>query len=161
MIGLNLSRGFPDSPFRNFHDPDPVAQDFKIRHAFNGTSYWGAYMTDVIKGHVELVSGQLLNYLRAHPQVIQKQLKALRSELLDLGCPRPVVLAFGGAVFSLLKRNLSRNDYSLLIRLTHYSHFISKEKYRAKVHEQIASAHRTAAQPLKQKGPAVFRDWRE
>jgi len=31
MIGLNISRGFPDEPFGNFHDPSPVANDFKIR----------------------------------------------------------------------------------------------------------------------------------
>ncbi len=146
MVGLNLSRGFPDSPFRNFHDPDPVANDFKIRHAFSGTSYWGAYMTDVIKRHVELDSAQLLNHLRANPQVIKDHVEALRSEVLDLGHPKPVILAFGRAAYSLLERNLSCNDYSLLVRITHYSHYISMENYRLAVHQQIASSLRDTAQ---------------
>lgn len=60
MVGLNLSRGFPDQPFRNFHDPRPEANDFKIRYAFSGTPFWGAYMTDIIKGVVEPDSGTLL-----------------------------------------------------------------------------------------------------
>jgi len=147
MIGLNLSRGFPDMPFRNFHDPDRVANDFKIRHAFTGTSYWGAYMTDVVKGYVELVSGQVLDHLKANPKVVTDHIEALRSELLDLGHPRPLILAFGGAAYTLLQDNLRRDDYSLLVRLTHYSHYISKEKYSAAVHGQIASARRAAAQP--------------
>ncbi len=148
MVGLNLSRGFPDIPFRNFHDPASVANDFKIRYAFRGTSYWGAYMTDVVKKHVEPVSGQLLNHLRANPQVVTDHIEALRSELLDLGYPRPVILAFGWAAYSLLEQNLNCDDFSLLVRLTHYSHYISKENYRTKVHEQIAAARRTAAQQM-------------
>lgn len=142
MIGLNLSRGFPGSPFRNFHDPDPVANDFKIRHAFSGTIYRGAYMTDVIKDHVELASTQLLEHLRTNPQVVRNHIEVLRSELFDLGRPKPVILAFGGVAFSLLERNLRCDDYSLLIRLIHYSHYISKEKYRVAVHKQITGAHR-------------------
>ena len=50
-VGLNLSR--PVSvPFANFHDPRPQGQDYKIRFAFSGTPYYGAYMTDIIKGVV-------------------------------------------------------------------------------------------------------------
>jgi hypothetical protein len=26
MVGLNISRAFPDVPFRNFHDPSAVAK---------------------------------------------------------------------------------------------------------------------------------------
>jgi hypothetical protein len=54
MVGLNLSRATPEEPFRNFHDSSPRAQDYKIRHAFIGTEFYGAYMTDIIKGLVEV-----------------------------------------------------------------------------------------------------------
>lgn len=141
MIGLNISRAFPNEPFRNFHDPSPVANDFKIRYAFSDTEYWGAYMTDVIKGYVEPVSGQLLDYLKKHPQVVASHIDSLRAELRDLGHSRPVILVFGRAAYSLLERNLARDDYSQLVQLTHYSHRISKENYRAVVHKQI-SAHK-------------------
>src|SRR5690348_1240745 len=49
MVGLNISRSSSE-PFRNFHDSDPRANDFKIRYAFKGTGFYGAYMTDIIKG---------------------------------------------------------------------------------------------------------------
>jgi hypothetical protein len=140
MIGLNISRGFPDEPFRNFHDPSAAANDFKIRYAFSDTSLWGAYMTDVIKGFVEPVSGKLLDYLRGHSDVVRDHMAALRAELLDLGHPRPTILAFGGATHALLDQNLRADDYSLLVPLTHYSHRISKEKYRETVHQQLRYA---------------------
>ena len=140
MVGLNISRGFPNEPFRNFHDPSAAANDFKIRFAFQESSFSGAYMTDVIKGFVEPESGKLVKYLATHPEVVRDHLRTLRIELLDLGQPRPVILAFGGAAHALLHENLSVDDYSLLVCLTQYSHRISKEKYRDAVHQQIRRA---------------------
>ena len=89
MVGLNISRAFSNEPFRNFHDSNATANDFKIRYAFQDTGFWGAYMTDVIKGFVEPVSGTLLTYLGRHPEVVESREEALRPELLDLGpsCP--------------------------------------------------------------------------
>src|SRR5262245_50964860 len=84
MIGFNISRAL-DEPFSNFHDPSARAYDFKIRYAFSGTGFWGAYMTDVIKNFVEPVSGNLFAYLKGHPDVVHKHVAALREELLDLG----------------------------------------------------------------------------
>ena len=65
MVGLNLGHGTnrPDRPFRNFHSSNSAAHDFKIRYAFSGTDFWGAYMTDVIKKVVEPVSGKLVAWL--------------------------------------------------------------------------------------------------
>ncbi len=145
MIGLNISRGFPDKPFRNFHDPSPAANDFKIRYAFHDTVFWGAYMTDVIKGFVEPVSGKLLDYLRGHPQVVHTHVNTLREELLDLGHPKPLILAFGRAAHGLLAGNLRAEDFSALVSLTHYSHHISKEDYRDAVHQQILAAGQATA----------------
>ena len=139
MIGLNVaSRSLWRQAFRNFHDPSPLANDFKIRFAFTDTEFWGAYMTDVIKDFPETVSGRLLHYLKAHPEIVPRQVDTLRAELADLARPKPVILAFGGAAHALLQRHLTPDDYSLLIGLTHYSHRISKEKYRETVHQQIA-----------------------
>ena len=137
MVGLNISRGCPDEPCRNFHDAGASANDFKIRYAFSGTSFWGAYMTDIIKGVVEPDSGALINWLRQNSQVIVEHAKAFRAELSDLGQPRPVILAFGGGAHNLLVDNLPARDYAHLVRLTHYSHRMSKEKYRETVHEQL------------------------
>ncbi|HYN07354.1 MAG TPA: hypothetical protein VES67_08195 [Vicinamibacterales bacterium] len=155
MVGLNISRGFLlKEPFRNFHDPSGVANDFKIRYAFRDTSFWGAYMTDIIKGFVEPVSGKLLNHLRRHPEIVRDHVKSLRDELLDLGHPTPLILAFGGAAYALLREGLRGSDYSRLVALTHYSHRISKEKYRATVHEEILRGQRTALHRLAADGLA-------
>jgi hypothetical protein len=145
MIGLNVSRGFPDRPFRNFHDPGPAANDFKIRYAFRDTVFWGAYMTDVIKGFVEPVSGKLLDHLRRHPDVLHAHVCTLREELLDLGHPKPLILAFGRAAYGLLAENLRAEEFSALISSTHYSHHISKEDYRNTVHQQIQAAGQATA----------------
>lgn len=139
MVGLNISRGFHE-PFRNFHDPSPSANDFKIRHAFYDTEFWGAYMTDVIKGFVEPVSETLINHLRKNPEVIGDHITTLRAELLDLGSSRPVILAFGSATHALIAANLSTDEYSRLVHLTHYAHRISKEKYRDAISRQILRA---------------------
>ena len=108
MVGLNISRGFPNEPFRNFHDPSASANDFKIRYAFRDTSFWGAYMTDIIKGFVEPVSGTLLKVLGKASGGRANHAKTLRAELLDLGHPPPLNLAFGGAAHALLVRISAR-----------------------------------------------------
>jgi hypothetical protein len=145
MVGLNLSRGDLTEPFRNFHDPRGVAKDFKIRFAFRDTEFWGAYMTDIIKGVVQPSSGELRSYLRTRPEVVQDNVSRFRSELNDLGHSKPLILAFGHGAHRLLKENLSVDDCALLVRLTHYSDQISKEAYREMVHQQILQArHGTA-----------------
>jgi hypothetical protein len=111
MVGLNISRSFSE-PFRNFHDPSPRANDYKIRFAFTGTPYYGAYMTDVVKGMPMVESSSLLNRLRMAPALIPENIARLRRELDDLGSSRPLLLAFGGAAYALLAEYLPSGDYS-------------------------------------------------
>jgi len=141
MVGLNISsdsRLLPE-PFRNFHDPSPRANDFKIRYAFHDTEYYGAYMTDIIK-HVGMINSKdLLTHVRAHPALIRENIEMFRDELRDLNCTGPAILAFGAGAYDILHNNLKRDEYSRLIKLTHYSHYVSKEKYKERVLEQIRS----------------------
>lgn len=138
MVGLNISRPLTER-FRNFHDPRAEAKDFKIRYAFTDTPYYGAYMTDVIK-NIEMVNSKaLLLHLREDRSVIRTNIGALRNELHDLGAKQPLVLAFGATAHQLLAANLEPSEYSNLIRLTHYSHYVSKENYREQVLAQIQS----------------------
>lgn len=136
MVGLNISRSFGES-FRNFHDRNSSANDFKIRYAFTGTVYYGAYMTDAIKNVRTVTSAGLQEYLRVHPEAISASFALLREELRDLGCKRPTILAFGSAAYTLLTKDLVPQEYSVLIRLTHYSQRIGKEKYKKTVMRQI------------------------
>lgn len=145
MIGLNISRGVIfDKPFRNFHDPSPSANDFKIRYAFEDTYFYGAYMTDLIKNTVILSSKELLSYLRGNKEVIIENILKLQVELNDIKAHKPIILAFGRDAFELIEKNLPKSKYSELIKITHYSHFISKEDYKKQSIRQI-SKHRIAS----------------
>jgi len=134
MVGLNFSRQVSSiSAFQNFHDPRPNAQDFKIRFAFKDTSYYGAYMTDVIKNTVFLSSDDLNSYLRDNPSIIRKNISNLEIELDFINAEKPLILAFGNDSYKLLFKYLRKDMYSDLIKITHYGYRIGKEKYREKV----------------------------
>jgi len=142
MVGLNIasvSRLLPES-FRNFHDSSPSANDFKIRYAFRDTEYYGAYMTDIIKRVGMLDSKDLLAHLKAHPALVGENIETFREELRDLNCSAPTILVFGVAAYNIIRDNLRTAKYSKLIKLTHYSHQISKERYREAVLQQIKDA---------------------
>jgi hypothetical protein len=138
MLGLNLSRGFPVA-FGNFHDATSRGQDYKIRFAFAGTPYYGAYMTDLIKGVVMLKSGDLVRYLSANQGVVAKNIDSLVEEFDDLNALRPTLIAFGADAYAIAAKHVPPSRYSRLVRVTHYSHYISKEAYRERVFAELSS----------------------
>lgn len=141
MLGLNLSREVKAArTFSNFHDESPHANDFKIRYAFEGTPYYGSYMTDVLKNLVIPDSQDVRRYLSNNPALVEPHIAALVAEFADLECERPTLLAFGRDAYGLLADHLDKRLYRSLIRLTHYSHQMNKEKYRVEVLSQIAGA---------------------
>jgi len=115
MVGLNCSRPFSGEPFRNFHDPRPVANDFKIRYAFKDSPYYGAYMTDIIKFLEEVDSKNVRKYLSEHPEITEKNLKIFREEMQDLkgttgvNASPPVILAFGRYTHKILSEILKKD----------------------------------------------------
>jgi len=137
MLGLNISRPVVE-PLSNFHDKKPQAKDFKIRHAFKGTRFYGAYMTDVLKFFVEVESSKVMSTVRRRPDILQSSAGTLREEFRDLGVSQPELIAFGGDAASLAKRVISHADYSRLVKVTHYSHFIGRDKYRSEVLAQCS-----------------------
>jgi len=132
MLGLNISRPVV-GPLSNFHDKKPQGKDFKIRYAFTGTRFYGAYMTDVLKFFVEVESSKVMSTVRKRPDVLESSAAKLREEFRDLGTARPELIAFGGDAANLARRVLNPADYSRLIKVTHYSHFIGQEDYRNEV----------------------------
>ena len=138
IVGLNISRSGASHPFRNFHDPSPKANDFKLRYALSDTPYYGAYMTDVIKNVAMVNSGELLEHLKVNPALLQKNLDTFRRELLDLNAEKPVILALGAASHGILEGALAQSEYASLIKLTHYSHHIGKEQYRDTILAQLS-----------------------
>ena len=137
MLALNLSRDLPP-PLGNFHDPRPVAQDYKIRYAFSGTPVYGAYMTDLIKRVVMLKSGNLLSHLTQNPSLVSESVQILLEELDDLRCTAPTLIAFGATVHRFALKHVPLRSYSRLVRVMHYSDYVSKETYRLGVLEALA-----------------------
>ena len=131
FVGLNISRGSIKIPLANFHDPSPRATDFKTRFALKSTPYWGGYMTDIIKNYDEIDSGKIPSFLKDNPKVETENIKAFEEELADLESQDPLIAAFGGLAFKILKRNFE--DKYRILPLPHYANYESKEKYRTKV----------------------------
>jgi hypothetical protein len=78
-----------------------------------------------------------MKYLQEHPKIIEKNLNTFREEMQDLGATAPTILAFGKETHSILSKNLNKNEYRKLIKLTHYSHQIGKEAYKQAVFKEI------------------------
>jgi len=140
MVGLNFSVLVDvPKPFFNFHGKGGGA--FKIRYAFKDSPYYGAYMTDIIKLHQEVDAKKMMQHLKAHPDDAPRSVDKFREELRDLRATAPIILAFGNDTYKLL-RNLDKSEYRKLIRLTHYSCRISKEKYKEDVLKAIGDVLR-------------------
>ena len=131
FVALNFSRGGGmAAPFANFHDSNPRGTDFKIRYALKDSPYWGAYMTDIIKNFVEKDSKNLMNYLKKNQSFEKENIKFFLKEIDDLEIENPLIVAFGNDTYNILFKNI--NNLKIL-KIPHYAHQISKEKYRQQV----------------------------
>jgi hypothetical protein len=139
MLGLNLSRSTPGRPLGNFHDGTTKSQDYKIRYAFAGTPYYGAYMTDLIKDTVMLKSGHLRSHIAGNQVLVSRNVHRLLEEFDDLGCASPTVITFGRDAYELALKHVPSGRYSRLIRVRHYSDYIGQDKYREQVLAGLAA----------------------
>ncbi len=133
LIGLNFSRTAhgDNECFTNFHDPRSSSQDYKLRFALKDTPLWGSYMTDVFKHEVEVDSSEVLKKIGSNEIDVKSHFQFLEQEISDLEpTSKPIVYAFGSSTFKFLETHLSPKTYSKIVKLTHYAHYISKEKYR-------------------------------
>ena len=96
-------------------------------------------MTDIIKFLEEVASKNVMKYLQERPEIIEKNLTTFREEMQDLKATAPIILAFGKETHNILSKNLNKNEYRKLIKLTHYSHRMGKEAYKEAVLNQIGS----------------------
>ena len=78
-------------------------------------------------------SGDVKKHLKSNPHLIEQNIAFFREELNDLEAKKPLIMAFGVDAYSILLNHLRSDEYSALLRLTHYSHQISKEKYKEEV----------------------------
>jgi len=132
LVGLNIS-GYIPGTFENFHGKGGGA--YKIRYATKDTFLWGAYLTDIIKDFPEKHSGNVMKYLRQHNDIVTRNISSFEQELEDIGAVNPMIYAFGNDAYEILKNNLGK-QYQIK-KLIHYSHFMSREKYREHVLKHI------------------------
>jgi hypothetical protein len=135
LLGLNISHPITCS-LANFHKDKPTGPAYKIRYALKGTPLWGAYMTDVIKNFAEPISGNMLTYIRQHPDFERAQIEKLRAELALVGATHPVLVAFGQIAHTLLQRHFAQ-EFRIML-LPHYADHGSQDKYRAQVAAQLS-----------------------
>ena len=135
MVGLNFSRTIEREIFVNFHDKRPQGQDYKIRYAFKGTEFYGAYMTDIIKNFEEKISGDVLLYLKKHTEFELNNIKLFEQEIKDLKCMNPLLIAFGNITYELLQKHFGKRY--VVKKVMHYSNHISKEDYKDSVWESL------------------------
>ena len=131
MVGLNISRESNDGDFVNFHDSKPQGQDYKIRFAFHNTPFYGAYMTDIIKDFEEKISGKVVSYLKSNNEFELYNIELFQQEISDLKTKNPVIIAFGNEVFNILNKHFK--DKYRIIKVPHYSNYISQENYRKEI----------------------------
>ena len=134
LVALNFSENVDHKPFENFHAGGKF-QDYKARYALRGSPAWGGYMTDIIKNYPEKESDRLVEYLKTDKAIEQSNVESFRQELRDIGVEKPTLVAFGNAVYDILKRNLPEFE---IVKITHYAHFVSKEKYREQVKQSVS-----------------------
>jgi len=136
MVGLNISRRI-EYKFGNFHDRRPQSQDYKIRYAFKNTEYYGAYMTDVIKDFEQVISGDVVSYLKKNKTFEEQNISLFKQELVDLKSSNPLIISFGNDAFNILDKYF-RHSFRI-IKIPHYSNHISKEDYKKEVHRILES----------------------
>lgn len=125
FVGLNVSSNPRDETWSNFHSRRSAQNDYKIRFALRGTRFYGSYMTDVIKHYPEVCSSNVRKNLKNGLIDLRKNYDMLRNEINILG--NPTIIAFGNDAFGLL---LDEFSDMTVVKIPHYSMFISKEKYR-------------------------------
>ena len=137
LVALNIAAADIEEPWGNFHSGWHHAQDYKIRYAVRDTPLWGAYMTDIIKDHPELVAANVHAHLAHNPDVLHQNVENFKQELKDIGAEKPKLIAFGNVVRDILIDNLA--DEFEIFSIRHYSHFMNTDSYRNEVLELCES----------------------
>ncbi len=134
FVGLNVSNTHGTQnikPWMNFHSNYRYQNDYKLRYALINTKFWGSYITDIIKNYPEVDSSKVMSYLKKHEYIVQNNIREFEKEIKIISKDMPILIAIGNDSFNILKKYLI-NKYKI-IKIPHYSMYISKEKYRVEV----------------------------
>ena len=142
FIGLNGSSTHGKQeivPWKNFHSDYKGQNDFKLRYALKNTPFWGSYITDIIKKYHDVDSNNVMNYLKKNPDIVDKNIMIFEEELSILSDEKPVLIAMGNNAHDIVSNHFGKKYR--VFKITHYSHFISKEKYRESVEKDLAELY--------------------
>lgn len=125
MVGLNVSAPLP-YPWANFRIG---RNDRKLIHAFNNSEFRGAYMTDIVKGEVEVRSDNIKKRIKNGELDIQKHIEAFETEMNDIGAnDRSLFILFGGLVDEIFRKYLSPR-FPRSVACQHYAVYGSSESW--------------------------------
>jgi len=133
LVALNFSVDIEIKTWENFHGKN--GEVYKLRYALKNTPLWGAYITDIIVGHVDPSANSMMRYLKDHPDLVIENIKRFENEIKDLNVVNPILYALGNDVFEILINNLS-GKYTIK-QIPHYASRVSKEIYKDKVWKQL------------------------
>lgn len=132
FVGLNMSgKGTIDRPFANFHNSKHTSNDYKIRYATQNTIFEGSYMTDIIKDYEEVMSKNVMKYVRHHPEILLENIETFKTELSDIGSNDPILIAFGNDAYKILSTFFGITH--TIFKINHYSSYITKEQLRSQL----------------------------
>ena len=78
----------------------------------------------------------MINHLKENKNLEEKSVKTFQQEIIDLESNEPMIIALGNATYKIMLKNFPHLN---IIKLTHFSHRIAKEKYREEVKSIYAS----------------------
>ena len=141
FVGLNAADHDQKTelvPWCNFHSKDSKQKDYKLRCALQGTKYWGAYMTDIIKGYTETDSAKVMAFVKNEPQKYAEHIERFRKEMqLLAGDNKPVLIAMGNAAYKLMRP--LRKEFAIA-KIPHYAaryKYSNLDYYIESVHKKL------------------------
>lgn len=142
LAGLNAASGDAGEltdvkPFANFHSGYSRATDYKIRFATAGTALEGAFMTDVIKDHVETKSDIVNKSLKNNPEYERLKVEEFFREIKYVSSS-PTIFAFGGMAYNLIQKY--NHDKFPVYKLYHYAAMQSPETFREETMKTLSRA---------------------
>jgi hypothetical protein len=132
LAGLNAANGEGEETtdiksFANFHSSYAAATDYKIRYATAGTALEGAFMTDVIKNHVETNSNVVNKSLKNNPEYECLKVEEFFREINSVS-KAPTIFAFGSMAYELIQKY--NHDRLPVYKLYHYAYQQSAATFR-------------------------------
>lgn len=125
MVGLNVSAPLPYA-WANFRIG---RNDRKLVHTFNEGRFRGAYMTDIVKGEVEVNSGNIRKRIKSGELDIAKHVETFHQEMADVGADEnSLFILFGGLVQELFGNYLS-TSFPRHLACRHYAVYGSSEMW--------------------------------